>query len=269
MARDGKDSRLYGRFTLDFADSPKIAPLSDAAFRALVEMTLHSRRMLDDGFIDARIAVRKWRQEVIDELLTNDADKPSLVIAEGGYFIHDFADHQQTRADIEKKREAGAKGGKASAEARAQAPANQVLNQNATTPQAISESETETSTSNEVEARKRASTVPLKFEITDDMRSWARENTPLVDLDAKLPEWIDYWRGTGKTMKDWVSVWRNGMRKQQEFALRDAAKSGASTVEDIRNGFLFIDGKPVMGGRRGMNREQYDAWLEEQRANSR
>lgn len=146
MARDGKDSRLYGRFTLDFADSPKIAPLSDAAFRALIEMTLHSRRMLDDGFIDARIAVRKWNQEAIDELLTNDPDKPSLVIAEGGYMIHDFADHQQTRADIEKKREAGAKGGKASAVARAKAPANQVLKQNPTTPQAISETETETET---------------------------------------------------------------------------------------------------------------------------
>src|SRR5690606_23990406 len=154
---------------------------------------------------------------------TNDADKPSLVITEGGYTIHDFADHQQTRADIEKKREAGAKGGRASAEARAQAPAHHVLKQNATTPQAISE--TETSTSKEVEARKRASTVPPKFEITEDMRAWARANTPLVDLDAKLPEWIDYWRGTGKAMKDWVSVWRNGMRKQQEFAVRDAAKN--------------------------------------------
>jgi hypothetical protein len=118
-----KDRRLYARFALDFPDSPKIAPLSDAAFRALVEMTCHSRRMLDDGFIDERIASRKWRKKVIEELCSNDTVRPSLFRVDGGFQLHDFSEHQQTRADIEKKREAGRAGGQARAQAHAKAPA--------------------------------------------------------------------------------------------------------------------------------------------------
>lgn len=118
-----KDERLYGRFTLDFADSPKIMPLSDAAFRALVEMTLYSRRMLTDGFIASAIANARWGASVCFELLQNDPVKPSLIEVENGYLIHDFAEHQTTRAEIESLREkrkaAGRKGGKASGQARA------------------------------------------------------------------------------------------------------------------------------------------------------
>lgn len=69
--------------------------------------------------------------------------------------------------------------------------------------------------------RMRASTLPDGFTITDSMRAWAKTEVPLVDVDAKLPEWMDYWRGRGATMKDWEATWRNGMRKQQQFAVRD------------------------------------------------
>ena len=40
-------------------------------------------------------------------------------------------------------------------------------------------------------------------------------------------------------------------------------------VEDIRDGFLFRQGKPVIGGPKGMNREQYDAWVEAEKARVR
>jgi hypothetical protein len=215
-----KDRRLYGRFTLDFADSPKIAPLSDSAFRALVEMTLHSRRMLDDGFVDARIAARKWKRKAIDELLTNDDVNPSLRETDGGFIIHDFAEHQQTRADIDIKRSSGAKGGQASAQARAQADGEAKS-------KLITETESETVSSTKKQAApKRGTRVPEDFSITDDMRSWAATETPHVDLDRKLGEWIDYWKsvaGQRGVKLDWVSTWRNGMRKQEEFALRDGA----------------------------------------------
>lgn len=70
----------------------------------------------------------------------------------------------------------------------------------------------------------RGARIPSDFAITDAMREWARETTPLVNIDAKLPEFIDYWSGVpgAKGVKlDWVAAWRNGMRKQQEFAERD------------------------------------------------
>lgn len=74
----------------------------------------------------------------------------------------------------------------------------------------------------------RGTRVPDSFVITDEMRKWAAEEVPLVDLDAKLREWLDYWRsvpGQKGVKLDWVSTWRNGMRKQQEFAERDAART--------------------------------------------
>lgn len=73
--------------------------------------------------------------------------------------------------------------------------------------------------------RSHATALLYGFTITDDMRSWAKEKVPLVDVDEKLAEWCDYWRGRGAVMKDWEATWRNGMRKQQEFAARDQQKA--------------------------------------------
>lgn len=59
MARSS-DRRVWARLTVDFADSPKVAGLSDAAFRTLVEMILWSRKMMTDGVIPASVARRRW-----------------------------------------------------------------------------------------------------------------------------------------------------------------------------------------------------------------
>jgi hypothetical protein len=105
-----KDRRLYARIDIGFDEHDKIFPLSDAAFRALVEATLYARRQLTDGFLAERLAVKRWGVEVLEELSTNDPARPSLVRVEGGWQIHDFAEHQTTNADIEAKRESGTKG---------------------------------------------------------------------------------------------------------------------------------------------------------------
>lgn len=114
-----KDQRLYGKFTLDFADHPKIAILSDAAFRCLVEATLWSRKQERDGLLPRRYAVAKWGIDVLQELCCNDDTKPSLIERDEGWYVHDFAEHQETKADIEARRErnkiAGQKGGLAKA----------------------------------------------------------------------------------------------------------------------------------------------------------
>jgi hypothetical protein len=38
----------------------------------------------------------------------------------------------------------------------------------------------------------------------------------------------------------------------------------SSAPDDIRDGFLFRNGRPVIGGPRGMSREQYEAWQDVQ-----
>ena len=132
-----KDTRVWARLTVDFADSPKIASLSDAAFRALVEMILWSRRMNTDGVLPARLVETHWvthwvtdsvtqsvtdsvTQSVTDpvaELLSNDPDCPSLRRDErGNYVIHDFLEHQESAADVKarlgRNRANGQRGGR-------------------------------------------------------------------------------------------------------------------------------------------------------------
>jgi len=82
--------------------------------------------------------------------------------------------------------------------------------------------------SSEVSAAGRGTRIHESFTISDDMRVWAKEHASLVDIDAKLPEFIDYWRGVpgSKGVKlDWKGTWRNSMRKQQQFASKDKPKS--------------------------------------------
>lgn len=111
-----KERRLYAKFTHDFADSPKIAPLTDQAFRTLVEMTLWSARMMTDGVIPEGVANRFWQPVALASLCQNDATNPSLIaLPDGGYQIHDFTEHQTSKAEIEAKRDAGRLGGLAKA----------------------------------------------------------------------------------------------------------------------------------------------------------
>jgi 5-methylcytosine-specific restriction endonuclease McrA len=56
--------RRTREFTLDFPDSHKILPLSDAAFRAIVSMILHSLRDKTNG----RIRPEEWSADVLVEL---------------------------------------------------------------------------------------------------------------------------------------------------------------------------------------------------------
>lgn len=116
-----KDDRLFIRITLDFFDSEKVFPLSPGAKLAFIEMIAWSARQHTDGRIRKRLALAKWTPDIIEELLDSDPERPLLVEGENDYFIHDYAEHQQTTADIEAVREArraaGRKGGLAKAAA--------------------------------------------------------------------------------------------------------------------------------------------------------
>ena len=139
-----KDSRLYAKFTLDFADNYKILPLSDKAFRTLVEATLWSRKQMSDGMLARRYAVARWGLDALTELATNDQAKPSLIETDEGWMIRDFAEHQDTREEIEarsaRNKRAGQKGGLAKAKRRAKQSASESLSES------LPETETETET---------------------------------------------------------------------------------------------------------------------------
>lgn len=111
-----KDDRLFIRLDIDYADHPKVVRLSDAAFRAHIELMLYARKYLTDGFIPKRVANRVGFESV-SELLTNDPERPSLIELEGGdYMLHGFTDMNQSREEVEeaKRRNSrnGARGGR-------------------------------------------------------------------------------------------------------------------------------------------------------------
>lgn len=147
-----KDNRLYGKFTLDFPDSHKVMPLSDKAFRCLVEATLWSRKNMLDGFLPSRYAVAKWGLETLEELASNDPVKPSLETMENGWFIRDYAEHQDTKEEIEARSKRaktnGQKGGEAKAKRTAKQTAKQVASELVSKPLAERERHISTSRQN-------------------------------------------------------------------------------------------------------------------------
>lgn len=106
------DKRIWIKLAVEMPTTPKIAILTDVAFRSYVEMLCYSRDHLTDGFIHARIAQRQWPADAVEELCTNDGDRSSLIRVEGGYLIRDYDKHQETRAKVEARAEASAKGGR-------------------------------------------------------------------------------------------------------------------------------------------------------------
>jgi hypothetical protein len=162
-----KDTRLYAKFTLDFAENSKILPLSDAAFRCLVEATIWSRRQLTDGFLARRLAVAKWPLEVLAELSTNDPSNPSLREREEGWYIHDFDQHQDTRADIDARRERNKVNGQKGGLAKAKRGAKPAASKSGTDRLSDNVAETETGVSREIPAVEPSSRCPKHTNHTD------------------------------------------------------------------------------------------------------
>lgn len=58
--------------------------------------------------------------------------------------------------------------------------------------------------------------LPDQFMLTKEMREWACESAPSVDLKSETENFCDYWRGTGGVKLDWIATWRTWMRKSQK-----------------------------------------------------
>jgi hypothetical protein len=111
-----RDQRLYMTFPNDFWQHPKIAPLSDAAFRTFVEINGYSRMQDLDGRVPVTVAKRHWKVRALNELLRNHPDRPSLTVDGDDYVIWNYDQHQETKASRAKRQETnranGLKGGR-------------------------------------------------------------------------------------------------------------------------------------------------------------
>ena len=75
-----------------------------------------------------------------------------------------------------------------------------------------------------------------------------------------------YGRTTEKQFVPALVVWLNGERWTDELPSAPGASPQTGQVPgyEIRDGFRFKDGRPVIGGPQGMTRDQYDQWRERQ-----
>lgn len=111
-----RDKREFLTFPIDFDEHPIVAPLSDAAFRAFIEMNGYSRRLKLDGRIPEAVARKRWKSKTLAELVASHPDRPLVFLDVDSYVIRSYSEHQFTTADAEelraKRAAAGAKGGK-------------------------------------------------------------------------------------------------------------------------------------------------------------
>lgn len=64
--------------------------------------------------------------------------------------------------------------------------------------------------------KKPPTTIPSDFTLTPEMRAWASENSPSVDIEFVTREFIDYWTTEGGKKVNWELTWRNRMRTKHE-----------------------------------------------------
>lgn len=94
-------------------EHPKVAPLTDAAYRQWQREIFYSHRHNLDG----RIPKHRWdaiKQRIRDELtkVQPEQESPLVDVTDGaGAVLHDYLDWQRSAAEAEAARESAAKGG--------------------------------------------------------------------------------------------------------------------------------------------------------------
>lgn len=213
-------TRLFAKFDLDMPDHPKVAPLSDAAFRAFIESILWSRKHLTDGFLASRYVAARWSLEIARELVDSDDTRPLWTEVEGGYQIRDFDQHQDTKAVVEKRSQDAKRAGQAGGRAKA-ANTKRAASKSLSAPLSENLPETETETHIDMSDASRPTSVAAMKQRQDI--------TEILDyLDARL-EAID-WKKPARNKTNLTAVRllidRDGYTLDQIRAVIDYGTSG-------------------------------------------
>ena len=94
----------YARFDDNYTDHPKVAALSDAAFRLHVAAVCYCARLLTDGLIDAGEVprlVRAYKKSALKELIERRLLLPVTVEGDVAmYEVHDYLSHNDSRSMV-------------------------------------------------------------------------------------------------------------------------------------------------------------------------
>ena len=114
-----RDKRVYITVTNDMPENAKIEALSDKAFRCLITLWCWCSRNESDGKVPESVWLKRTTPKARTELLIEMVEP----IKDGVFFMHDYLQHQRSKAEIAalraKRAKAGSLGGQRSAESRA------------------------------------------------------------------------------------------------------------------------------------------------------
>lgn len=92
----------------------------------------------------------------------------------------------------------------------------------------------------------RARRIPEDFSITPDMRAWAQQHAPVVNLEQATAEFVDHFLANGKRFVRWDAAWRNWIRRVPQysktpelFARRPMLEQRIAAPTQIRDHPLF------------------------------
>lgn len=165
----------------------------------------------------------------------------------GGITFHDWTEYQPTRAQVEeyraseRERKARARSVRAD-KSRIPGGVHVVSHAESVLPDPTRPDPTPITTSKEVvsTSKTKSSRIPDEFIVTGEMRLWAVDNTPGIDVDRVTEAFVDYWRSTpgAKALKtDWVATWRNWLRREAGSTRpvkQNAVDRGLSVVEQLK-----------------------------------
>ncbi|KAA8560565.1 hypothetical protein FX985_00615 [Pseudomonas extremaustralis] len=222
--------RMYGEFATD----PKVQMMSEAMQRRLVMLfCLECSNGIETFHVTERATSIAFALRVSDEVL---AETKVVFLAKG--FINDdwtlrnWSTRQyesdsstaRVKAWRDKKKQQAQQGEtlqKRSSNAQEQNRTDTEQNKNPLNPPAAENEKPDADPEPLAGPKpKRKSRLPEPFNLTGDMRKWAIERAPAVNLVNETEKFVNYWRGSGGTKADWPATWRTWFLKAQEDANR-------------------------------------------------
>lgn len=221
----------------------KVLRAGNPAMGLWVRAGAYSAQHLTDGFIDAHVVLAMGTGQEIESLVNAGLWHP----VEGGYQFHDWADHnppsdqvkEQRRMNAERQQRWRDKARDKAADQRVIEAASNDAVTRYETPTRPDPTRPDREASNDASLGGRArradgskgTRFPEQFFISPEMKQWATENVPRVDLREQTQRFADYWRGVAgdKGRKvDWVATWRNWMRRAADDSVQTAPKGTRS-----------------------------------------
>lgn len=236
--------QAIGIWTLAGAWSAK--ELTDGIVPGYVLEELGCTSRIREALIEASL----WLDQAVtnaspsrDQAVTNASSPLDAVV------FHDWNVYQPTRAQVEeyraseRERKARARSVRAD-KSRIPNGFQQVSHAESVLPDPTRPDPTPITTSKEVvsSAKAKSSRIPDQFIVTAEMRLWASDNAPGIDVDRVTEAFVDYWRSLpgAKALKtDWVATWRNWIRRESSSfrpsgVKQTAVQRGLSVVEQLK-----------------------------------